>query len=239
MTATAHIAWRQGDPERCEELAAQAQPIFERIGDTLSLGQTLMARAIAAEWHGDLSIASSHYDRAELIFRELGNTVSLETILNNRAYAEIVAGNFEQAERRLSEIADTVRGEARLFSTVNHGLALACLDRLDDAGTRFAEALRDATGDLRSAEIEFYALEGLATVAGKRGDDLRAAQLWGASAAIREAAGFALASAEQRFHDEVAAEVRGRLGEGAFDRAWNEGRQLPREQAIELALRDA
>jgi hypothetical protein len=239
MAATAHLAWRQGDPARCEELAAQAETIFERTGDKLSLGYALMARAIAADWQGDLEVEAEHYDRAEQIFRELGQTDPLNVILNNRAYAEIVGGNFEQAERHLREIADSARGEPRLFALVNHGLALACLSRIDEADIGFTAALRDSIGELRSAEIEFYSLEGLATVSGRRGDDLRAARLWGASAAIREEAGFVLAMAEQRFHDEVAAEVRGRLGEDLFERAWNEGRQLSREQAIELALRDA
>jgi hypothetical protein len=32
--------------------------------------------------------------------------------------------------------------------------------------------------------------------------------------------------------------VRGRLGEEAFERAWDEGRRLSGEQAIELALMD-
>jgi hypothetical protein len=158
-----------------------------------------MIRANAADSNGDLAAAGAHNDRAEQIFRELGLRTRLEIILNNRAYGEIVAGNFEQAEPRLREIADTAHGQPRLFSIVNHGLALARLGRLDEANVRFAQGLRDATGEARSAEIEFYALEGLAMVAGARGDDLRAARLWGASAAIREATGFVLARPSRPF----------------------------------------
>jgi len=57
------------------------------------------------------------------------------------------------------------------------------------------------------------------------------------SAAIREATGYVLAAAEQRFHDELVPEVRRRLGDADFDRAWNVGRQLSFEQATVLALR--
>jgi hypothetical protein len=56
------------------------------------------------------------------------------------------------------------------------------------------------------------------------------------SAAIREATGYVLATAEQRFHNELVPEVRGRLGEADFDRAWDVGRQLSFEQATALAL---
>ena len=82
----------------------------------------------------------------------------------------------------------------------------------------------------------FYGFEGLALVAAARADDLRAARLWGVSAAIREATGYVLAVAEQQFHDELEPEVRTRLGEAEFDRAWNEGRQLPPDAALALAL---
>ena len=238
LLAAAHLAWRQGDPAGCDELAAEAQHIFERVDDPLALGGAFLARSIAADWRGDVEASSRYQNRAESIFREHGHTQLVDSIVNNRGYAEIVAGDYEQAERRLRELADAARGEMWLFALVNHSLALARLDRLEEADAEFARALRESIGTTRSTEIAFYALEGLGTVAGRRGDDLRAARLWGASAAIREATGFALASAEQRFHDEVAPEVRERLGDDSFERAWDEGRRLPLERAIELALHD-
>jgi hypothetical protein len=74
-------------------------------------------------------------------------------------------------------------------------------------------------------------------VAGARGDGRRAARLWGASAAIREETGYALAVAEQRLHDEVEADVRARIGGDVFERERDEGRRLPRDEARALALR--
>src|SRR6266511_2107684 len=53
LVGAAHTAWRQGEPDRAEELAAEAQPVLERIEDRPTLGAALMARAIAAEWRGD------------------------------------------------------------------------------------------------------------------------------------------------------------------------------------------
>jgi hypothetical protein len=82
-----------------------------------------------------------------------------------------------------------------------------------------------------------YGFEGIALVAASRGDDLRAAQLWGVSTGISEGTGYVLASVEQRFHDELVPEVRARLGETAFDQAWNLGRQYSYDEAVALALR--
>jgi predicted ATPase len=238
MLAAAHLAWRQGDAGRCEALAAEAQAVLERVDDRPALAHAFVARAIAAEFRIDLEGETAFYEKAERLYRELGHTPGLESVLNNRAYAEIVAGDFESAERRLREIADFASGEARVFALANQGLALARLGRLEEAAARFADILQNKTRESRSTEIHIYALEGLASVAGKRGDDVRAARLWAASAAIRDATGFVLAAAEQRFHEEVTAEVQARLGREAFARAWNEGRWLSLEQAVELALMD-
>ena len=236
LLAGAQHAWRQGEHGRAEELAADAQTIFEQLDDRPSLAGALMTRAIAAEYRGDRDAEATHAEAAEAIFRELGHREALDALLNNRGYADIVAGDFEAAERRLREVAESGTGRARLVAAGNHGLALAQLGRLDEAEERFTEILHIAVTTDRSSEIVLYGFEGLGLVAAARADDLRAAQLWGLAATIRGATGYALATAERRFHDELEPEVRGRLGDAEFDRAWDEGRELPFDAAVRLAL---
>ena len=236
LVAAAQHAWRQGDYEGCDELAAEAQEVLERLDDRPALARALMARAIAAEFRGDREAEEAYYEPAEAILRDLGHTEALDAIFSNRGYADIVAGDFVSAERRLREVAETATGRAAMYAAGNHGLALAQLGRLDDAEARFRDVLHTALTTHRSAEIVLLAFEGLGLVAAARAEDLRAVRLMGVSAGIREKTGYALAAAEQRFHDELMPEVRERLGDGDFDRAWNEGRQLPVEAAIGLAL---
>jgi predicted ATPase/class 3 adenylate cyclase/Flp pilus assembly protein TadD len=237
LVAAAQLAWRQRDYDGCEELAAEAQIVLERLDDRPPLALALMARGIAADARGDGDAAERHYDRAERIFRELGHTEALNAILNNRAYADIVSGHFESAERRLREVAQTAGGDVGPFAVANHGLALALLGRLDEAESRFDAILHEAVAAGRPTEALLYAFEGLALVAASRAEDPRAAELWGVSSALREATGYVLATAEQRFHDQLVPEVRGRLGDAGFDLAWDVGRQLSFEQATALALR--
>jgi predicted ATPase/class 3 adenylate cyclase len=237
LVAAAQHAWRQGDYVACDELAAEAQSVLERLDDRPPLALALMARGIAAESRGDLEAEAKHYEAAERIFRELGHTDALNAILNNRGYADILAGDLESAERRLREVAESASGGAGRFAAANHGLVLALLGRLNEAEARFGEILDNAVTSHRSTEMLLYGFEGLALVAGSRAEDLRAAELWGVSAAICEATGYVLAAAEERFHDELVPEVRVRLGQAEFDRAWNVGRQLSFEQATALALR--
>jgi tetratricopeptide (TPR) repeat protein len=195
-----------------------------------------MARAIGAEGRGDRPAEEAHYGRAERLFRELGHTSALDAILSNRGYADIVAEDFESAERRLRELTESANGPTLLFASANHGLALARLGRLDEAEERFAGLLEPAVAE-RSTEMVFYSFEGLALVAACRAEDVRAARLWGVTAGITEATGYILATAEHLFHDELVPETRARLGEAEFDRAWNLGRQLSFDEALALALR--
>jgi predicted ATPase/class 3 adenylate cyclase len=235
LLAASQHTWRQGDLGRCDELAAEAQLVFEQLDERPLLAMTLIARAIAAE--GDTAAEEEHYAKAERIYRELGHREGLDAILSNRGYSDIVVENFESAERRLREVADSAIGRARLFALANHGLALARLGRLDEAEARFAEILQFAAKTDRSIEVLFYGFEGLAVTAASRGEDQRAAALWGVSARIQDATGYVLQTAELRFHDQLVPEVRARFGEADFDGALNFGRQLSFDEAVALALR--
>jgi predicted ATPase/DNA-binding SARP family transcriptional activator/DNA-binding CsgD family transcriptional regulator len=83
-----------------------------------------------------------------------------------------------------------------------------------------------------------YALFGLAGVAAYQGQPVRAARLWGASEAVREAAGLHL-TALARFgtnYDDLLAATRARIDEAAFATEWAAGRAMAQEDAIEYAL---
>jgi non-specific serine/threonine protein kinase len=67
----------------------------------------------------------------------------------------------------------------------------------------------------------------------------RAARLLGAAEALRERAGALVAAVEQRRYAELVARVQRRLRPETFSSAWREGRSLTRDQAVELALREA
>jgi hypothetical protein len=66
----------------------------------------------------------------------------------------------------------------------------------------------------------------------------RAARLFGAAEALREAIGTPLPPADRAEHDRSVAAVRTALGEEAFAAAWAEGRALTLEHAVAFALAD-
>ena len=82
-----------------------------------------------------------------------------------------------------------------------------------------------------------YSLEGLAAVVAALRDSLRAARIWGATERLRAEIGTPLPPNERSDYDRRVAAARIASGDdAAFDRAWQEGRGLTLDQAIDLAL---
>ena len=79
-------------------------------------------------------------------------------------------------------------------------------------------------------------LEGMAAVAAALNQMSQAAQLWGAASSLRETIGCPLPPGGQEEMDKLVASGRLTLGEYAFTAAWDAGRALSWEQAVEYAL---
>jgi hypothetical protein len=83
-----------------------------------------------------------------------------------------------------------------------------------------------------------YSLEALGLVAVALGDAKRAARLWGAASAWREAINEPLPPPYQRDYAPSVTQARTQLGEETYASAWSEGHAMSPEQAIALALEE-
>ena len=102
---------------RCEELAARAQTVFERLDDRALLAMALDGTFDRSRVDGATSTPRWRTPTARSASSGSSAIPSaLDAILNNRGYAEIIAGNFESAERRLRELAESAIGTSRLCS---------------------------------------------------------------------------------------------------------------------------
>src|ERR1051326_2828216 len=65
LLAAAQHAWRSGEYDRCDTLAAEAEEIFVRLDDRRLLGMTHIVRGIAAaDGRGDFEAEERSYDAA-------------------------------------------------------------------------------------------------------------------------------------------------------------------------------
>ncbi len=79
-------------------------------------------------------------------------------------------------------------------------------------------------------------MTGLAKVAGLQGFAQRAARLWGAAEGLREVMGTPLSSPELAEYERDVAATSTQIDEALWQAAWQEGRTMSLEQAIDYAL---
>jgi hypothetical protein len=117
----------------------------------------------------------------------------------------------------------------------SRGVVAETQGELERATDLYREALTLAQ-QVSAPLVEAFALSSLAGMAARQGQPARAARMWGAASALRDAIGTRLPlEEEERFAGPVAA-VRELLGEDAFAAAWEEGRAQPLDQVVAEAL---
>ncbi len=75
-----------------------------------------------------------------------------------------------------------------------------------------------------------------ASLSEERSHGQRAARLWGASTALREAIGSSRSPVDQESYEQETAQARALMGQTAFDAAFAEGSVMSLEQAVEFAF---
>ncbi len=125
------------------------------------------------------------------------------------------------------------------LSLLNLGITARLQGEYARAVAHYAECLPlfQQVGDTRGAG---GCLEELGGVAAALGHLARAARLFGAAEAVRDALGAPQGPVDRQDHDRTVAGVRAALGADALATAWVAGRALPLEQAVAeaLAIRD-
>jgi predicted ATPase/two-component SAPR family response regulator len=158
-----------------------------------------------------------------------------------RAVATLWQGDLDLATSRLEEAITRCRELGSLrdvaMAIFNLGGIHLRRDDTDRAIEAFEEGARISLqlGDLLGSAYYVWIF---GDVNARLGNPARAARLWGAAEALREQMGMSFSRydlAESGYQGDLAA-VRSTLDDATFDAAWNEGRAMSPDQAIEYAL---
>jgi non-specific serine/threonine protein kinase len=173
------------------------------------------------------------------IAREAGDTISVAYASNYLAVTAMLGGDYEraltlfEAALEMARIAGNRKGQA--ISLNNLGLVALCQGDYAQAAKFSSESLR-LSEELLDHQVIPWSLDALAGVCGQRGYIGRAARLWGAAEALREASGFSQPPDDKRVLEPFLEAARSRLDEADFQAAWEEGRAMTEEQVIGYAL---
>jgi len=235
-----NVAFNQGDYPASTALQEQSLAIRRELGDRHGTATTLSNLGAVAINQGDYPAARAVLEESLAIGRELGNPHSIALSLSNLGHVALDQGDFPAARALLEEGLAIRRdlGDRFSIATSLSNLGLVALHESDYAGAR--ALLRESLAIRRELGDQFgipASLEGLAAVVASQRDSMRAARIWGATERFRVEIGAPLPPSERSGHDRHVAAARIASGdEAAFDSAWQEGRCLTLDQAIDLAL---
>ena len=216
-----------GDEETHAALRKEALDAASTVGDPHLTAQILHAASSSPRVTQSERVLALEESLA--LTRQTGDQVLYVRILTSLGYLAMDEGDICAARPYLEEATRLVRVTGDQFGltgcTLNLGFA-SYVDGADGAARGlFDEALRIAqrNSDLYTVA---HARLGFALLTARAGDAIRAASLHGTTNAILETLGARFGPVEARLRDADIAALRARLGDSAFERAYNAARMI-------------
>ena len=233
------LAVAQGDAGRAESCFDESLAVARAHGDPAGVAFGWIGLGVVAMQRGLFAQATTHLEEALARARRLDDQVLASfcagltlSYLGALAYAQgalpLATSRFEAALLEQRAIDDRWGMGVSLVR-----LGYAARDRGDTAPALalFTEGLALVT-ELGDRRIIALALDGVAGLAIAWGQPERAARLFGAAAALREANGLPVDPAHRAAQGRDVAAARAALGEDAFAAGWASGAALPLPVAI-------
>ena len=235
------LAHGRSDWERSGAMAEESLVLFRQLGDEEGVALALGAAGISALGLGRHEEGSALIDEAIELGLRHGQREGPSILSSYAASVPLARGDLARA-RELAEqgldMASEIEMGVGVFVAL-HILAQVALaeGNLDDATRLFEEGLEVSVELGEESSVAFY-LQGIAAVAARRDEPIRAARLWGAAEVLLEAIeAIAFAHTPDRsVYERQVAEARERLDEEVWRRAWTEGRAMTKEAAVAEAL---
>ncbi len=234
-----HVHFDRQDYGEAQRLFEESRALYERAGDTSGSIPLVGDLGMVAYHERDDRRARAFFEDSLRLSRQYELKDRIADALNRLGDLDRLAGDGRMSRKRYEESLRYWRelhGNPGIASAL-HKLGQVSRGRGDlaTARARFMESLalqRQAGNQQGIAEC----LAGLAGIDLDAGEAEHAARLLGASASLLEALGAPLAPADQVLVAGDTASARIRLGEAGWEEAWNLGRGLSLDQAIEEGL---
>jgi predicted ATPase/DNA-binding SARP family transcriptional activator/DNA-binding CsgD family transcriptional regulator len=240
-TEAGTFAFYRADFDRAIVLHGEALELYRQVGDDNGVAFALLCLGAQYLEKGDYDSAAPYLEEALAISRRIGDKPNTAGTLHNLAEVERQRGNYERAKSLgmesialAREIGDKWR-VARVVGWV--GLAAVWSSDEHDLAEGFLKEALALDRELGSWSYGAFCLEAFAGLAEARGQEARAARLWGAAEAVRINIGAPRPQDDTRLlYESSMAAARAQLGEEAWEEAFAEGMAMSAEEAAEYAL---
>ncbi len=239
LTALGTLMQFQNDAGAAAPVLEEAIGLCRRLGErhTLVLALGRLGSVTAARGH--LAPARALTEEAVSLAREVDSPESLATVLSQAARVALGLGEVERAVAMYRECIDRCReaGERwlRLRAVLPLAVALSDGGRHDEARDLMQSSLALAR-DLGDERMMAWSVEGLAWSRVATGAAEAAARLLGAAASLRAAEPESVYALDRARTERCRSAALDRLGDAAFERAWEQGARMERAEVLAFAL---
>lgn len=234
-----YIAEEVGDYDTSEGLYKETLALYRELEDEPGIARALQNLGWVAVRLGHYDIANSQFEESLAIDRKLARKVGISLTLSGFAEIAVRQGDLEAASRLIEEslaLGREIGWTWAIGVSLGTWAWIAMRQRdWDSALVRLRDSIRVRKENGDKGGIA-WCLERLAEVAMENNELARAAQIFGAAAGLRASMASVIDPMDQRDHDHRLAVLREKLSEENYSAAWNEGRGMTMEQAIEFAL---
>ena len=235
------MAMAQGDHPIAESCYAESYALFEAAGDTYGGARPRLGLGLLAMSRADAVRGGPHLRESARAASEAGDHFWAALSLSALGMVALGQGDHDGARASLAEgLACSRRAGdrfSRYIALYNRSVLAQAEGDQEGAAALFEEALAFSREAGDRANVA-YCLEGLAAAALARGGADRAVRLLGAAERLREGVGAAVYTyrPDRSLRERTAAAARQDLGEPGFEEAWDQGRAMGFERAVEYAL---
>ena len=235
------VAYAQGKHSGARSFLDECISLLQaQVGDPPMLAHALTMQAYVALGTGEHERMAESFERALDLHRQHGSRWGEGVTLNGRAYGALFAGDPGRAWQLLTEAEAALRdADSPADLATNRNMQAMIAYRRGEharAEALLHENLAIVTA-LRDTWTMAYSLTWLAATAAIQGQPVRAARLFGAAEALREAMGTAIHfSSNRALYEQMVATARAALPSATFDALWAAGRAMTLEHAVAYAL---
>ena len=235
------ISRRMSDFAAARSAQEASMVLYKQMGDMRMYAHLLSNLGWTHHWAGNLQQAKECFDQSMKLARDTGNKLSEANSMPGRGDLARRLGDYEESntflQKGLAFFGKMGTAHQGLVNTLNY-LGLLELTRGNLREAR--EYLHTGVVAAKKGNLRFFIrhlFDSLAYLAAVT-DPLRAAQLFGAAETLREQLGIQHFPVERDEYQKYIALARSQVDEVSWNAAWEKGKAMSLEQALELALRD-